>query len=62
MLNDEYHPACPKCGQSGFIAVNNQRVAKADYSVVMIICSDPGCQTVVGCLPYDAVYESSNKK
>ncbi|EGR2839471.1 TPA: hypothetical protein ACGF30_000079 [Vibrio cholerae] len=61
MLIDEYRPACPKCGKSGFIAVNNSRVAKADNSIVMIICTDLECQTIVGCLPYDAVYDERKR-
>ena len=58
MLNDEYRPSCPKCGENGFIAVNNSHIANADNSVVMIICSNLKCQCVVGCLPYETIYKT----
>ncbi|MCD9485457.1 hypothetical protein GLP25_20055 [Photobacterium phosphoreum] len=57
MINDEFKPACPRCGNIKFIAVNNGYVARADFSIGMIICSKENCQTVVGCLPLGDIFE-----
>ncbi len=57
MTNDEFNPACPKCGNSNFIAINNCYVARADLCIGMIICAKEDCQTVVGCLPHKEIWE-----
>ena len=57
MTTNELKPTCPKCGNKNFTAVSNGYVANADLSIAMIICSFKTCHTIVGCLPYDAVWE-----
>lgn len=57
MMNDEYKPSCPKCGEEGFTAIKNTSVARADLVIPMIICSNLECQTVVGVLPKDEIWD-----
>jgi hypothetical protein len=57
MTNDEYRPTCPKCDQTGFRAILNRRITGVDKCPVMVICSEVQCQTVVGVLAYDDVYD-----
>lgn len=57
MMNDEYEPSCPKCGGKGFTAIQNPHVARAELAIPMIICSDLKCQTVVGVLPKDEIWD-----
>lgn len=56
ITNDEFKPACPRCRNVDFIAVSTS-VQRADSTVAMIICADRDCQTIVGVLPYKAVWE-----
>ena len=58
MTNDEFKPACPKCGNINFIALTNGYVARADLSIGMSICSKEDCQTVVGYLPHKDIWQS----
>jgi len=58
MLNDEYRPSCPKCEGVNFKAVLNTRITNVDKAPVMVICAKLSCQTVVGVLAYDDVYNS----
>ncbi|MUL11523.1 hypothetical protein [Aliivibrio fischeri] len=58
MTNDEFKPACHKCGNTNFIAMTNGYVARADLSIGMIICSKEDCQTVVGCLPHKDIWQA----
>lgn len=53
----EYKPKCPKCGGINFIAINDQYLQNADKTVALIVCSTGDCETVVGVLPYEAVWD-----
>ena len=57
MTNDEFQPECPKCGKSNFVAISNGYVKRADLAIGMIICGEENCQTVVGCLPQNEIWE-----
>jgi len=57
MMNDDYKPKCPKCGNTNFIAISDGYVDKADKAIGMIICKDSKCQTIVGCLPRKEIWD-----
>jgi hypothetical protein len=51
MRDDEFKPACSKCGGIEFVAVNNRFVARTSEAVGMIVCADMKCPAVAGVLP-----------
>jgi len=55
--DDEFKPACAKCGSLEFVAVNNAHVQRADYAIAMIVCAEESCQAVIGVLPPEAVWK-----
>jgi len=54
---DTIHPKCPKCGTEGFQVVNNKRVRNASNSIVMVVCTNEACLTVVGCVPFAEAFQ-----
>lgn len=56
-MNDEYKPKCPVCREMNFVAIHD-RYIQADKRIALVICAKEECQTVVGALPYDAVWDS----
>lgn len=56
-MMDEIKPRCPKCGESGFEAIENGSVLRADYKVVMIACQNETCRTVIGLMPRKEVFK-----
>lgn len=54
---DTIHPRCPKCGAEGFQVVPNSRVKNATNTIVMVVCINEKCLTVVGCVPYGEAFQ-----
>lgn len=55
---DEIKPRCPKCNNISFEAVVNSSIVRAEKSIVMIVCQDDSCRTVIGVLPIKEVFSS----
>ena len=56
MRDDEFKPACIKCGGIEFVAVNNRYVERTEESVAMIVCGNLDCQAVAGVVPKAEVW------
>ena len=54
-MNDEWKPKCPRCRGMNFVTVMD-RYMNTDKPIALVLCSAEECQTVVGALPYDAVW------
>ena len=50
-------PLCPKCGGNSFAAVKDDQIEAADFAVAFIVCSSRVCNTLIGVLPYESVWE-----
>ncbi|MDB6059934.1 MAG: hypothetical protein JWM78_37 [Verrucomicrobiaceae bacterium] len=55
--NSEIKPSCPKCGETGFIAMADAHVKNADKSIALIVCAGANCSAVIGVLPFADVFE-----
>jgi hypothetical protein len=55
--NDEWKPKCPRCRGMNFIAVYDRHLQNTDKGVALIVCTEEECQTVIGALPYDSVWD-----
>lgn len=55
-MNSDYKPKCPKCEGLRFAAVNYEYLQNSEKTIALIVCADDSCQTVVGALPYSAVW------
>ena len=56
-MNDEWKPKCPRCRGMNFVTVLDRYMKNTDKDVALVICSEEECQTVVGALPYNAVWD-----
>lgn len=54
---DTIHPKCPNCKGADFQVVNNKRVKNASNSIVMVVCANESCLTVVGCVPFAEAFQ-----
>lgn len=52
--NDEYKPKCPACKAMNFRPILDRNMQGNDKPIALVICE--ACGTVVGALPYDAVW------
>ncbi|MFJ1573042.1 hypothetical protein ACIOAU_15885 [Pseudomonas sp. NPDC088322] len=56
-MNDEWKPKCPRCRQMNFVTVLDKYMKNTDKDIALVICANEECQTVVGALPYEAVWD-----
>ncbi len=56
-MNDEWKPKCPRCRGMNFVTILDTRIKNADKDIALVICSAEDCQTVVGALPYNEVWD-----
>jgi hypothetical protein len=56
-MNDEWKPKCPRCRGMNFTTVYDRHMQNTDKGVALVICTVEECQTVIGALPYDAVWD-----
>ena len=56
-LMNSVKPVCPKCGETGFEAIADDNIFRADKALALIVCQSESCRAVVGVVPTHEVFD-----